>query len=388
MTIAILTTGDELIDGDTLNTNGHAIAQALNSEGLSIGLHLSCRDKEQEIVDCLQFLDKNHEIIILVGGLGPTSDDRTRFALASFLNTPLIEFPEAIDHVESRLTRAKLTMNAGNRQQALFPEDAILFPNPDGTAMGCCVKRGLKNLFIMLPGPPRECLPMLNNYALPKLQQADHNKKELLKWRLFGVAEGQIAETLETALSELLTSSTDYETGYRLETPYIEFKVRCHKHDMERIKQKIEPLIQPHVIATVDQKASERLRSVIEQIPACFVIIDDVTGGRLQTLIQRPSNYHKVFFHASGSNDNSMPHDIGLKGSDSLYFHLSGLEGYWKEQTESTTTEIKIEYKYEDKKGSDTSTLAFRSALVVEYAAELLCFRLVHLINQLHQRVT
>ena len=388
MTIAILTTGDELIDGDTLNTNGHAIAQALNSEGLSIGLHLSCHDKEQEIVDCLQFLDKNHEIIILVGGLGPTSDDRTRFALASFLNTPLIEFPEAIDHVESRLTRAKLTMNAGNRQQALFPEDAILFPNPDGTAMGCCVKRGLKNLFIMLPGPPRECLPMLNNYALPKLQQADHNKKELLKWRLFGVAEGQIAETLETALSELLPFSTDYETGYRLETPYIEFKVRCHKHDMERIKQKIEPLIQPHVIATVDQKASERLRSVIEQIPARFVIIDDVTGGRLQTLIQRPSNYHKVFFHASGSNDSSMPNDLGLKGSDSLYFYLSGLEGYWKDQTESTTTEIKIEYKYEDKTGSDTSTLAFRSALVVEYAAELLCFRLVHLINQLHQRVT
>ena len=388
MTIAILTTGDELIDGDTLNTNGHAIAQALNSEGLSIGLHLSCRDKEQDIVDCLQFLAKNHDIIILVGGLGPTSDDRTRFALANYLNTSLIEFPKATDHIQARLVRAKLEMNAGNRQQALFPEDALLFDNPHGTAMGCCVGRGSKNLYIMLPGPPRECLPMLNNFALPALQQADHNKKELLKWRLFGVAEGQIAEVLENALSELGLASTDFETGYRLDTPYLEFKVRCHKLDMQRIKQHIEPLIQPHIIATVDQKASESLQAIIEQTKADFVIIDDVTGGRLQTLIQRPSNYHKVFFHDTSSSTSLKPRDVELGKAATFYFHLTGLEGYWEEQTGSTTTDITIDYQCGNKTGSDTSKLAFRSQMVIEYAAELLCFRLVYLINQLHQRVT
>ena len=240
----------------------------------------------------------------------------------------------------------------------------------------------------MLPGPPRECLPMLNNFALPALQQADHNKKELLKWRLFGVAEGQIAEVLENALSELGLASTDFETGYRLDTPYLEFKVRCHKLDMQRIKQHIEPLIQPHIIATVDQKASESLQAIIEQTKADFVIIDDVTGGRLQTLIQRPSNYHKVFFHDTSSSTSLKPRDVELGKAATFYFHLTGLEGYWEEQTGSTTTDITIDYQCGNKTGSDTSKLAFRSQMVIEYAAELLCFRLVYLINQLHQRVT
>ncbi|MGL5742738.1 MAG: molybdopterin-binding protein [Legionella sp.] len=67
MTIAILATGDELIHGDTLNTNGRDIAHTLSSEGLSLGLHLSCSDKEAEIIRCLHFLAEKHDIIILIG---------------------------------------------------------------------------------------------------------------------------------------------------------------------------------------------------------------------------------------------------------------------------------------------------------------------------------
>ena len=137
MTIAILATGDEIIHGDTLNTNSHAIAHAINSEGLALGLHVSSSDNENEMLGCIEFLSQKHDTIILLGGLGPTSDDRTRFVLARFLKTTLVEFPKALAHIQARITRANLSLNPGNRQQALFPSGAVLLPNPHGTAMGC-----------------------------------------------------------------------------------------------------------------------------------------------------------------------------------------------------------------------------------------------------------
>lgn len=360
MTIAILATGDEIVQGDTLNTNGFTIAHTLTSEGLSVGLHLSCSDNEQEITAGLEFLYKNHEIIILLGGLGPTSDDRTRFALASFLKKPLEEFAEALEHIQARLTRANLNFDSGNRQQALFPKGANLLPNPLGTAMGC-IYQSKNKLFVMLPGPPRECLLMFSEYVLPILRQTEHTDKHLLKWRLFGVAEGAIATILDTALSQV-----DCITGYRLETPYLEFKVRCRVEDDVLVNQIVEPLVLPHVIASPEQKASERLAKVIEQMQQPIVIIDDVTGGLLETLIHRPGNYRWLTFHE--------------RAKSKWYFHLSGLEEYWS-QLETQTTTITINYHNDTTQGSESHQIPYRSSLVVDYAAEWLSYRILQLIE-------
>jgi len=365
MTIAILATGDELIYGDTLNTTTQAIAHALSSEGLTGGRHLVCGDKEQDIVDGIRFLSQNHNIVILTGGLGPTSDDLTRFALARFLNISLVESPQALAHVQTILTRANLPMNPGNRQQALFPQSATMLPTPHGTATGCSYSQD-NTLFIMLPGPPHECMPMFNDYVLPALRQTSHSDKQLLKWRLFGLAEGEIAHTLDEALSAM-----DCETGYRLETPYIEFKVRCYPSEVAAVREIIDPLVEPHIIASPEQKASERLRCVIDALAEPVVMIDDATGGTLQTLLQRPENYNKLAFH---DHKNCK-----------LRFHLSGLEAYWSKRTDTTLTQVTIKYENDKGQGSETHELPFRSPRVLALAAEWLSFRLIHLIEQLRQ---
>lgn len=114
-------------------------------------------------------------------------------------------------------------------QQCLFPANARLFPNPYGTAMGCSYSWKGK-VFILLPGPPRECLPMFNQDVLPLLLQTSrHSNKQILRWRVFGLAESEIAQILEEALEGL-----DCQTGYRLETPYLEFKVRCKRELIEK----------------------------------------------------------------------------------------------------------------------------------------------------------
>ncbi|WED43455.1 competence/damage-inducible protein A [Legionella cardiaca] len=366
MTIALLATGDEIIHGDTLNTNSHYLAHALSSEGLPLGLQMASSDKENEIHDCFEFLAKNHDVIISIGGLGPTSDDRTRFALQRFLKTQLIEFPEAIQHIQNRLQLYSKELNTGNRQQALFPSGATILPNPNGTAMGCSYQWQSK-LFILLPGPPRECLPMFNDYVLPLLQQRQHSDKSIFKWRLFGVAESIIAEELDKALADL-----DCQTGYRLETPYVEFKVRCKENIASQIKQRVDTVVAPYLIATTEQKASERLHDRILQLKKPISIIDNVTGGLLQTLIQQPDNYHLLQFN--NCNDDAI-----------LRFHLRGLKEYWNQEQITGKTLVSIEYSNGHHQGTEKHEIAHRSALVIHFAAEWLSFRLFHLINQLHQ---
>lgn len=367
MSIAILATGDEIIHGDTLNTNGHALAHDLCSEGFSLGMHLACGDKEEEMLDALAFLNKRHSMILIIGGLGPTSDDRTRFALARFLKVQLIEHSSAVSHIKNYLARSNLSMNAGNRQQALFPAEAILLPNPFGTALGCSVKRGNAQ-YILLPGPPRECLPMFQAHALALIQQSSPSSKQILKWRLFGVPEGEIAQQLDESLAGI-----PCETGYRLEMPYLEFKVRCHAEYAVQIQAIIEPLVAPHQIASPEEKASERFCRLLMQLTEPMIIIDEVTGGRLQALVQTPETCRNVYFHE--------------RRRCGIHFHLSGFEGYWS-QNKRLGNQITIQYDGALGRGRETHDLPFASRIfAIDSAAEWLSFRLAHLLNQLHEGV-
>lgn len=364
MTIAILATGDELVHGDTLNTNSHYIAQSLSSDGLSLGFHMACSDKDADIVDCLTFLTARHDIIIIIGGLGPTADDLTRFALARFTRDELVQNTEALAHIEQRISATKGALNPGNLQQCLFPKNVTILPNPNGSAVGCCYQWN-DTLFILLPGPPSECLPMFHNHAMPILHKTQRSSKHILKWRIYGLAESEIGQILESALEKI-----DCQTGYRLDTPYIEFKVRCKTERIEEVKAIIDPILKPHIIATTEKKASEALADLILKLDQPISIIDDVTGGLLQTLLVKPGLQNLVYFH------NSKP--------TTLNFHLSGLDEYWSQQTTKGTSHLVIQYSNQNQEGGEKHEIPYRSPLVIHYAAEWLSFRLFHLINQLH----
>ena len=368
MSIGLLATGDELTHGDTLNTSTQVIASILSSEGFSMGMHVVCGDKEQELVDALSFLGKKHQVIIVTGGLGPTSDDRTRFALARYLEQPLYEYAEACLHIEIRLTRAKLLMDESNRQQALFPKKATLFPNEHGTAMGCSVYQN-EQIFILLPGPPKECMPMFQTAVLPLLKQhISSSQKEMLTWRLFGVAEGQMAAILERALAGI-----DCHLGYCLETPYLIFKVRCEKSYLAEVRAIIDPLVAPYIIAPTNETASMRLSAWIEEHKIKVTIFDDVTGGVLQSLLQKPANHAYLSFR-------DKEHDQA-----GFYFHASGLEAYWQGESRRNGADVVLTYRLcEEMEGEDHYTLPRMGAWATQTVAEWLSFRIFSLVNQVH----
>jgi nicotinamide-nucleotide amidase len=354
--IAILSTGDELVEGMTLNTNAKAISSILFAEGLRPGLQLTCGDKEQEIIEGLTYLAPLHDYVILTGGLGPTSDDRTRFALGKFLNHELVSKEEVLNHIQ-KLTNRNI-VSTGDHQQSLFPQEALLFPNPYGTALGCMIETQPCS-FVMLPGPPRECLPMFHDHLLPQLVLKNTPNRVGLSWLAFGVRE----ETLAAQLDKVLHDFPHCETGYRLDPPYVECKVRCRPEDVKKITALVAPLLEPYLLTGSNLKASDALKGKLFLLKKTFTIKDTATGGLLQNFLSTPLTYPYLQF---GTTDD-------FKAD----FECEGLEAYWQQQNEATENEIRFKSHFQNKIIETKMMLPFKSVLVINMAAEWICAQIL-----------
>lgn len=360
MPIAILATGNEITAGDTLNTNAYQIAKTLSSEGLEVGLHLSCCDDEEIILQSLYFLAQTHHTLLVIGGLGPTSDDKTRFALGRFLQQPLKVNSIALQHIESYLQRT-LNPEENNHQQTLFPTDATILPNPNGTAVGCyCISTN--RLIALLPGPPRECLPMFHHHLLPVLQKDKLSTHQLLNWYLFGVAESEIAQRLDGLLSTI-----DCETGYRLDMPYLEFKVRCKDEQVENVLEIINPVVEPYIICPPGKKASQQLTELIMAHNLQIAFHDEITGGLLQTVLQQPSTHSLISFYPNTTSQFKVT--------------LLGLDDYWQQKNRGKPINFTIKIESNGREIEETHTLIYRTLSVVYAAMELTCHRLFYLLG-------
>jgi nicotinamide-nucleotide amidase len=355
--IALLATGDEISQGDILNTNSQEIAHRLFNQGMHVGNHMVTSDAIGEIEQAITFLLASHNALIITGGLGPTSDDLTRYALSQAVDRPLI-FNESIwEEIVARLKRFGYdNPPLSNRQQALFPENAVIIPNPNGTAAGCMLEYNNKLIF-MLPGPPFECLPMFEQVTLPSLKKAGFSQVEYHKnWLLFGVSEGQIAEELDA-----LAKPYDCITGYRLFYPYIEFKIHSNnKQDFEKLIPHIETAIHPYVLGDGKKPASEMLKNQLEKIDFTLKICDLATGGLLESHLKTPKTYPHLYFTHN-------PHEANVT--------IKGLEEFWQ-ASEKTQTQLIIEFNFNHNKNVTESIIPFRGHRVKQYALEFICWKL------------
>lgn len=356
--IALLATGDEISQGDILNTNSQEIAHRLFKQGMRVGNHMVTSDAVAEIEQAITLLLASHNALIITGGLGPTSDDLTRFALAKATDRPLIFDASVWDDIVKRLKRFGYdTPPLSNRQQALFPEGATIIPNPNGTAAGCMLEYHNK-LIVMLPGPPFECLPMFEQVTLPALNKAGFSHIEYHKnWLLFGVSEGEIAEKLDA-----LAKPYECITGYRIFYPYIEFKIHSNnKQDFEKLIPHIEEMIRPFIFNDGQKTASEILRATLEKIDFTLTICDFATGGLLESTIKTP----KTFSHLSFIHEKNEPQHVTIKGLDEFWHH-----------SEATKTQLKIQFNFSHQKELIEVTIPFRGHRVKQYAVEFVCWKL------------
>jgi nicotinamide-nucleotide amidase len=159
-TIAVLTIGDELINGEMADTNTAVIAGALGARGYLLRESLTVGDEETDIAEALRNLSGRRDVVIVTGGLGPTADDLTARAAARAFGRPLVLNEEALTMIRDHFRNRGRKMTVGDEKQALLPQEATILSNPEGTAPGFLLRHQRGCLFF-LPGVPREMTAML-----------------------------------------------------------------------------------------------------------------------------------------------------------------------------------------------------------------------------------
>lgn len=359
-TIALLSTGDEIVSGEITNTNARDLAALLNEANIIVGNHLSCSDDESDILNSLNYLLTSHEVVICTGGLGPTIDDRTRNVVSQVIQQPLIFNQSSWQRIEQHFHARNRVPNQANKQQCYFPENAEIFENVNGTADGfCSLYRGKK--IYCLPGPPNECLPMFKTSLLPKLIK-DYAEITLYRdrWSVFGVGESTISTLLDQALAPF-----DCEVSYRYRFPYIDCKVRtADKHQFTLIQQNAEKVLATYLLPCAAQTSLELLSNYLNKITQPIYIIDRATHGYLQASLDKPSLQDKLIFTTKKLE------------IENVQIEIDGLDGYW------SNTQSKIQNILSLRLHTPTASTAFDTKFplqdkrLLEYATHYIAYQL------------
>lgn len=364
--IGLLATGDEIALGDILNTNAQRIAQQLTNAGYCVGNHLITTDQKSDIEAALQFLLLHHHVIIITGGLGPTSDDRTRFALSEVIQQTLLFDEASWQAILAHFAKLKMTVHDSNKQQALFPKNAQILSNPNGTAAGCYVYYRDRLIFL-LPGPPRECLPMFEQTVLPKIRQEyGQGTRQIIKWRLIGVLEADIAAQLDQ-----LTQDAPCTTGYRIDYPYLEVKLYVeNKADIKDLLLKVNQLLAPYQLDTDNQKASELLTNYLISYSNIIHIQDNATAGFLESKIISPALHKKVLFNRSTVFGN-------------VSMQINGLAEAWMTNPAAIQTQLTLHFQTAQTSHQIEKWLPLRHhPYTINYAVEYAAWELYQFIKQ------
>lgn len=263
MKLEMICTGEEVLAGQIVDTNAAWFANALMEKGIECQRRITVGDRLEDLVAVFKERSTEADIIIINGGLGPTSDDLSTEAMASAMGVSLVENKEWRNKLEAWFTKSGRVMAASNLKQALLPEGAVMIDNPVGTACGFAVKFNRAWLFFT-PGVPFEFKRMVTDQFIPFVENLFPLPEPVSVKKLLTLGNGEsaLADKLEVIpLPEGIT------LGYRSYMPYIEIKLFARGQlaidSIPRITKRVEEILGNGVVAeditTLDQEIHNRL---------------------------------------------------------------------------------------------------------------------------------
>ena len=202
MKIGIITIGSELLNGSRLDTNAHWIAKNVILFGGEIISKSSILDNKDDIFMALDnFLNRDIDMIIITGGLGPTHDDITATSLYKYFNDKPVIDTLYFEELKDRFTKKGFDISNLNKSQALIPSDGDIIPNQVGTARGLSFK-SRKTKIIALPGVPSEMKSMMRNSIFPMIQDSSKLSLNYRILRTTGIYESELFSTLRSLIDQ------------------------------------------------------------------------------------------------------------------------------------------------------------------------------------------
>jgi nicotinamide-nucleotide amidase len=197
MKTEIITIGDEILIGQVVDTNSAWMAQQLNLAGIEVHQITSVHDDKNHILIALKEAEQRADVVLITGGLGPTTDDITKNVLCEYFGTSLVFHPPTYETISLMWFNKKgIQVNDLNRAQAMVPESCQVIPNQNGTAPGMWFEKN-NTIFVSMPGVPFEMTSMMEKEILPRLKATGKTIQILHKTVLTqGIGESMLAERL------------------------------------------------------------------------------------------------------------------------------------------------------------------------------------------------
>ncbi|WP_145536138.1 nicotinamide mononucleotide deamidase-related protein YfaY [Yersinia thracica] len=283
--VEMLSTGDEVLHGQIIDTNAAWLADYLFNQGLPISSRETVGDSLSALIEVLTERSQVADVLIVNGGLGPTSDDLSALAAARAAGTELIEHPEWIARMEAFFKERGRVMSSTNRKQAHIPANAEMLDNPVGTACGFALQLN-KCLMFFTPGVPSEFKVMVEQQIMPRLRQHFDVAEPpvCLRMTTFGRSESDLALELDS-----LPLPDGAVLGYRSSAPIIELKLTgpaSQQSAMEEIWQQVRAVAGESIIFEGTRGLPALLSEQLTQRGLLLAASEQFTGGLLHWQLQ------------------------------------------------------------------------------------------------------
>ncbi|MDT3994423.1 CinA family nicotinamide mononucleotide deamidase-related protein [Mammaliicoccus sp. H-M34] len=296
MKVSILSVGTEILLGQIANTNAQFISKVLNELGASVVRHVAVGDNPERLERTFKEELFNHDVVILTGGLGPTKDDLTKQTVAQVLERGLETNQQAMDHIERYFKNENRTMTPNNKQQALVIEGSDVLNNDVGMAPGMYLELDNKKI-VLLPGPPKELQPMVNQYLIPYFLNEEHVIfSESLKFT--GIGES----SLETELMDIIDNQTNPTIAPLAGQHEVSLRITANTETKQKALELIKP-VKEEILSRIGKYyyGSDDLsieEAVFNELDQPFVIYDGITDGVLYSrlkLSEKSEEYLKAY---------------------------------------------------------------------------------------------
>jgi nicotinamide-nucleotide amidase len=361
--IELINTGSELLLGRVLNTHQQWICRRLADLGSVVARQVTVPDTAQDIQHAVDEALDRADLVIVTGGLGPTSDDITRELIAQLLGKKLIRDEAVVAHIRNYFASRKRPMPPNNEVQAMVPEGAVVLPNPNGTAPGLAMLveqnegRGWKvedgrkvtapssilhppfsrskQWLVMLPGPPRELRPMFETSVVPLLEREFPAQAPFVcrTLRTGGIGESAVQDKIKASLDPLVTAGL--EVGYCARVGQVDVRLAAAGAKAADIVREAEAVVQQILGANIygfdDELIEENVVRLLAAQQKTLALAESCTGGGIANRITNVPGASKIFLGGVVSYSNMAKETFLGVSSGTLASHGAVSEAVAKE---------------------------------------------------------
>jgi nicotinamide-nucleotide amidase len=296
----IVTIGDEILIGQTLNTNAAYIGEKLTNSNVSVVGSSVVPDDKELVVSEFERVSKLCDIVIVTGGLGPTHDDITRDSIVSFFETELVVDNEVLSDIKKFFEIRKRELTKTNEDQALIPKIAVAIRNPRGTAPGFWIENKSK-IFVAMPGVPYEMKGMIEEFVMPRINEIIGSKNRILLIKNLlttGIPEsmlydrlGNVQELLSGAKLAFLPSQFGVKMRITVENKTSEDA----QNRLDEIEQKIRTLVGRFIFGKNNESLEEVVAKLLIDRGLKLSTAESCTGGLIANRLTNINGSSRYF---------------------------------------------------------------------------------------------